>query len=134
SSLELKMESPLPMDESVIPHEKEMQWDWPLQTDDGVVKVINDEDKFEVHLDAQYFTPKEVKVKVIGRLVDICCEHTKRSEDRGDVSRWIARSYMLPDDVNEALVRSTLNYHGVLVITAIKKPHIYWPPRVVLHD
>lgn len=41
---------------------KTEQWDWPLQHNDGVVRVTNTSDKFEVALDAQYFTPKEIEV------------------------------------------------------------------------
>ncbi|GMR44619.1 hypothetical protein PMAYCL1PPCAC_14814, partial [Pristionchus mayeri] len=118
-----------------IPVEKEeCLWDWPLQAHDGIVKVHNDEDKFEVHLDVPFFTPKEIQVTVQNGLVDIHAEHEKRPGHLGDVSRSISRAYQLPDDVNETLVRSHLTPRGILIITAIKKPHLSWPERVVLFD
>lgn len=43
------------------------QWDWPLQHSDGVVKVHNSSNKWEVGLDAQFFTPKEIEVPFIWR-------------------------------------------------------------------
>ncbi|KAF8362794.1 hypothetical protein PRIPAC_89717 [Pristionchus pacificus] len=114
--------------------EHEGLWDWPLQAHEGVVKVHNDGDKFEVHLDVPYFTPKEIEVNVIDRRIDIHAEHTSRAGPLGDVSRSVNRCYKLPDDVNEALIKSTLTPRGILVITAAKVPKISEHPKVVIFD
>ncbi|KAF8385066.1 hypothetical protein PRIPAC_74208 [Pristionchus pacificus] len=103
----------IPVDESL--------WDWPLQGSDGVVKVHNDDDHFEVDLDASYFTPQDIQVKVIGHNLDIHFEHEHKQDKLGDVSRSISRSYKLPDDVDLSSIKSSLN-KGTLIITAAKKP------------
>jgi hypothetical protein len=38
------------------------QWDWPLQHNDGVVKVQDLPERWEVDLDMAYFTPNEIEV------------------------------------------------------------------------
>jgi hypothetical protein len=38
------------------------QWDWPLQHNDGIVKVQDLPDRWEVDLDMAYFTPNEIEV------------------------------------------------------------------------
>jgi hypothetical protein len=37
-------------------------WDWPLQRKDDVVHVRNLPDRWEVGLDAGYFSPEEIEV------------------------------------------------------------------------
>ncbi|GMS82547.1 hypothetical protein PENTCL1PPCAC_4722, partial [Pristionchus entomophagus] len=111
-------------------------WDWPLQAHSDVVKVHNDDKKFEVHLDAQHFTPTEIEVKVVGGLIDIHAEHTKREGPNGAVARSLTRSYKLPEDVHESAVKSWLSPRGTLVITASKKRHVSFSPntKVVIPD
>uniref|UniRef100_A0A915EW99 SHSP domain-containing protein n=1 Tax=Ditylenchus dipsaci TaxID=166011 RepID=A0A915EW99_9BILA len=92
------------------------QWDWPLQHNDGVVKVQNLGNKWEVGLDAQFFTPKEIEVKVLGDHLVVNCSHDERSDQHGNISRQISRSYKLPDDVDTSTITSHLTPHGRVVV------------------
>jgi len=38
------------------------QWDWPLQHNDGVVRIHDLPNRWEVGLDVAYFTPNEIEV------------------------------------------------------------------------
>uniref|UniRef100_A0A158R4V0 SHSP domain-containing protein n=1 Tax=Syphacia muris TaxID=451379 RepID=A0A158R4V0_9BILA len=96
-------------------------WDWPLQQADGVVRVTNTKDKFEVGLDVQFFKPNEIEVKVTGQDLLINCRHEVRADTYGSVAREVHRSYKLPNDVNTATIKSHLSARGVLTITADKK-------------
>ncbi|KAH7724109.1 small heat shock protein 12.6identical [Aphelenchoides avenae] len=114
-------------------------WDWPLQHADGVVKVNNAPDKWEVGLDAGFFTPKEIEasfyvtdyapstklkeqnVKVHGENLIVHLHHGVRNDEHGDVSREITRTYRLPPDVDTTTIKSHLNQRGVLNISAQKK-------------
>lgn len=51
-------------------------WDWPLQHNDGVVKVTNTSEKFEVGLDAGFFGPNDIDVKVNGYEIIIHLRHS----------------------------------------------------------
>uniref|UniRef100_A0AC34RFT1 SHSP domain-containing protein n=1 Tax=Panagrolaimus sp. JU765 TaxID=591449 RepID=A0AC34RFT1_9BILA len=97
------------------------QWDWPLQHNDGVVRVINTPQKFEVGLDASFFTPKEIEVKVMGQSLHIHAQHESRSDAYGQIKREVNRTYHLPEDVDATTIKSHLSHNGVLTITAAKK-------------
>uniref|UniRef100_A0A914WAC9 SHSP domain-containing protein n=1 Tax=Plectus sambesii TaxID=2011161 RepID=A0A914WAC9_9BILA len=97
------------------------QWDWPLQHNDGVVKMVNHKDLFEVWFDCQFFTPKEIEVKVNGDHLVIHARHEARNDAHGEVAREVNRTYKLPSDVDTKSIKSHLNGRGVLSVTANKK-------------
>lgn len=47
------------------------QWDWPLNKEDGMVKVVNTDQKFEVALEAVYFEPKDIEVSQLTTILFI---------------------------------------------------------------
>ncbi|CAA92771.1 SHSP domain-containing protein [Caenorhabditis elegans] len=96
------------------------KWDWPLQKGDGVVNVLDDDDHFEVGLEAHNFLPKEIEVKNIGELLEIHMEHNVKKDSFGDVSRNITRCYKLPKNVDMKTIKSNLDSHGILHIEARK--------------
>uniref|UniRef100_A0A915PTG5 SHSP domain-containing protein n=1 Tax=Setaria digitata TaxID=48799 RepID=A0A915PTG5_9BILA len=97
------------------------QWDWPLNKDDGTVKVINTDEKFQVTLEAVYFQPKEIEVKVIGDQLAIRCSREAKDGQIGEIKREISRTYNLPPDVEIPTLKSSLTTKGHLIITANKK-------------
>uniref|UniRef100_A0A915EWA7 SHSP domain-containing protein n=1 Tax=Ditylenchus dipsaci TaxID=166011 RepID=A0A915EWA7_9BILA len=99
----------------------DVNWDWPLQHNDGVVNVTNTKEKFEVGLDVQFFTPNEIEVKVAGNDILINCRHESRGDEYGSVTREVHRAYKLPADVDATSLKSHLSSRGVLTITAQKK-------------
>ncbi|GMS82561.1 hypothetical protein PENTCL1PPCAC_4736 [Pristionchus entomophagus] len=102
-------------------------WDWPLKA------VHNDSEKFELRLDAQPYTPKEIEVKVVGRLLDIHADHKSSQSPKAPVTSSLNRSFELPDDVNEHAIRTRLSPRGTLVITVFKKL-CTTNPRILLQD
>ncbi|VDN04298.1 unnamed protein product [Thelazia callipaeda] len=96
-------------------------WDWPLQHNDGVTKVTNTQELFEVGLDVSFFTPKEIEVKVAGDNVVIHCRHEARTDQYGEISREISRTYKLPPDIDTKSLTSNLTTRGHLIISAKKK-------------
>uniref|UniRef100_A0A915JG03 SHSP domain-containing protein n=1 Tax=Romanomermis culicivorax TaxID=13658 RepID=A0A915JG03_ROMCU len=96
-------------------------WDWPLQSNDGVVHVCDTPEKFEVGLEVHYFSPKEVEVKLTGDELVVHCRHDERSDQHGRVSREVFRSYKIPRTVDHNSLKSYLKPNGILMISADKK-------------
>jgi len=96
-------------------------WDWPMQHNDGIVKVHNTPDHFEVGLECQFYRPDEIKVQELGDTISISCLHEERSDKHGTVKRELNRCYHLPPDVNMKTLKSHLDQKGILHISAEKK-------------
>jgi len=98
------------------------EWDWPLQHNDGAVKLLNSANEFEVHLDCHYFSPKEIEVRVAGENLFIHARHAIRSDGMGgEISREVNRSYKLPKGVEPRTMKSSMDSHGILNIQAHKR-------------
>ncbi|KAF7629902.1 SHSP domain-containing protein [Meloidogyne graminicola] len=102
--------------------ESARQWDWPLQHNDGIVKIKENAENWEVDLDMSFFEPKEIEVKVIGDCLNFHCQHERRSDVHGgSVTREVNRSYKLPDDLDRNTIKSHLLQNGVLRVSAKKR-------------
>jgi len=44
---------------------EKIKWDWPLQKNDGVVRMVNDTRRFSVDLDIPTFKPNEIDVPLL---------------------------------------------------------------------
>uniref|UniRef100_A0A914BZT6 SHSP domain-containing protein n=1 Tax=Acrobeloides nanus TaxID=290746 RepID=A0A914BZT6_9BILA len=97
------------------------EWDWPFQHNDGIVKVHNGPERFEVGLEASYFRPNEIQVNIVDHTLMVRCKHESRYDQHGVVAREISRNYHLPDDVETTSFKCHLDKKGILRIFANKK-------------
>ncbi|CAI2350665.1 unnamed protein product [Caenorhabditis sp. 36 PRJEB53466] len=97
------------------------RWDWPLHKGDGIVKVLDYEDHFEVGLEAQNFLPKEIDVKNVGDFLEIHMSHDVKDDQFGNITRSITRCYRLPKGTDVTTIKSKLDGNGILYITGNKK-------------
>lgn len=67
-----------------------------LQKQDSGSTLNINEEKFEVILDVQQFSPNEISVKVTDRFVIVEAKHEEKQDEHGYVSRQFTRRYMLP--------------------------------------
>lgn len=93
-----------------------------LQKQDSGSTLNINEEKFEIILDVQQFSPNEISVKVTSKLVVVEAKHEEKQDEHGYVARQFTRRYLLPNDVNPDNVTSSLSSDGLLTVTAaIKK-------------
>nr|ACO13188.1 Heat shock protein beta-1 [Lepeophtheirus salmonis] len=89
--------------------------------DEQVIRVKDNEDKFEISLDTHQYRPDEVKVNIKNGVICIEAKHEEKSSDGCNfVSRQFLRSYTLPKNSKAESVSSNLSSDGILAITAPK--------------
>lgn len=88
-------------------------------TDVGT-KISSDNEKFQVSVDVQHFSPEEINVKVIDGNVIIEGKHEEKRDQHGYISRQFVRRYALPQGCLPDTVESKLSSDGVLTVTAPK--------------
>ncbi|XP_006625141.1 protein lethal(2)essential for life-like [Apis dorsata] len=90
-----------------------------LRRDEGGTSTITaDKDTFKVILDVQQFKPEEINVKLINRLVVVEAKHEEKKDEHGLISRQFIRKYLLPEQVDEEKLASSISSDGILIITA----------------
>ena len=89
-----------------------------------LMRVKEDDTKFEVSLDTHEYRPDELKVNVADNMLSIEGKHEEKSEDGNSmVTRQFVRKYSLPVGCQAQTVNSNLSSDGVLMITAPKSPY-----------
>ena len=89
-----------------------------------LMRVKEDETKFEVSLDTHEYRPDELKVNVTDNVLTVEGKHEEKSEDGNTiVTRHFLRKYVLPKGCQAETVNSNLSSDGVLMITAPKNPY-----------
>ncbi|KAL0850751.1 hypothetical protein ABMA28_006693 [Loxostege sticticalis] len=91
-----------------------------LALKDVGTKFTNDDEKFQVNVDVQHFSPEEVDVKVVDGQVIVQGKHEEKLDEHGYISRQFVRRYALPEGCLPDTVESKLSSDGVLTVTAPK--------------
>ncbi|XP_066495430.1 alpha-crystallin B chain [Tiliqua scincoides] len=81
-----------------------------------------DKDKFSVNLDVKHFSPEELKVKVLGDVIEVQGKHEERQDEHGFIAREFSRKYRIPADVDPLSITSSLSSDGVLTVNGPRKP------------
>ncbi|XP_053617802.1 protein lethal(2)essential for life-like [Plodia interpunctella] len=91
-----------------------------LALNDVSTNITADDEKFQVNVDVQHFSPEEINVKVLNGQVVIEGKHEEKRDDHGYISRQFVRKYVLPQGCLPDTVESKLSSDGILTVTAPK--------------
>nr|AAB25041.1 alpha B-crystallin [Gallus gallus] len=93
----------------------------PSWLETGLSEMRLEKDKFSVNLDVKHFSPEELKVKVLGDMIEIHGKHEERQDEHGFIAREFSRKYRIPADVDPLTITSSLSLDGVLTVSAPRK-------------
>ncbi|XP_062543262.1 protein lethal(2)essential for life-like [Armigeres subalbatus] len=80
------------------------------------VKIANN--KFQINLDVQNFSPEEISVKATEDCIIVEGKHEERQDDHGFITRHFKRRFMLPAGHDRNGIVSSLSSDGILTIMA----------------
>uniref|UniRef100_A0A452DHT5 Alpha-crystallin B chain n=2 Tax=Bos TaxID=9903 RepID=A0A452DHT5_BOVIN len=93
----------------------------PSWIDTGLSEMRLEKDRFSVNLDVKHFSPEELKVKVLGDVIEVHGKHEERQDEHGFISREFHRKYRIPADVDPLAITSSLSSDGVLTVNGPRK-------------
>ncbi|XP_022909799.1 protein lethal(2)essential for life-like [Onthophagus taurus] len=94
---------------------------FPLDYKEQPESITHNDEKFEVKLDVQNFSPEDITVKTAGEnAIQVEAKHEKK-EDSGFITRHFVRKFVIPRGHELKNVVSTLSSDGILTITAPRK-------------
>jgi len=93
------------------------------QLKDEVLRVKDDENKFEVSIDTHGYKPEDLQVKIKDNVVSIEAKSEEKKEEPNSKSyacKKFARSFTLPQGCKMQSVTSNLSKDGLLIVSAPK--------------
>lgn len=96
-------------------------WGQNLTKQDSGSTINVEQDKYQIILDIQQFTPNEVTVRTTDKFIIVEGKHEEKQDEHGFVSRHFTRKYMLPAGHQAEDVVSTLSSDGILTVVAPKR-------------
>ncbi|KAG5840428.1 hypothetical protein ANANG_G00188710 [Anguilla anguilla] len=82
----------------------------------GVSEILTGQDRWQVNLDVNHFSPEEISIKTKEGYLEITGKHEEREDEHGFVSRYFTRKYKLPAEIDLQHVSSSLSGDGVLSV------------------
>ncbi|KAJ8415355.1 hypothetical protein AAFF_G00423350 [Aldrovandia affinis] len=89
------------------------------QLSGGVSEMHIGQDRWQITLDVNHFSPDEITLKTKEGYLEIAGKHEERQDEHGFVTRCFTRKYKLPAGVDLQHISSSLSGDGVLSVEAL---------------